>query len=61
MTLHNLEVVEFESRKNCRVPLLLAAPLYVPAPQGAVVLSTPLTTDRRALDVQEQTGLPGVL
>ena len=44
------------------VPLLLAAPLGEQALQAAAAVQpTSRTTDRRALDDQEQTGLPVAL
>ena len=53
---------EVGSRRSCMVLLLPAGPLYAPAPQAApAVQSTLHTTDRKALDDQEQSGPPAVL
>ena len=53
---------EVGSRRSCRVLLLPASLPCAPAPvAAAAALSTSHTTDRKVLDDQEQTGLPGVL
>jgi len=62
----NLDAVvalqEVGSRRKWMVSLLLEAPPCAPAPQAAPALhSSSQTTDSRAPDDQEQTGLPGAL
>ena len=53
---------EVGSRRSCRVLLLPASPPCAPAPQAAPFPQSTLhITDRKVLDDQEQTGLPGVL